>query len=143
MSDRRARAADVIVDILAKAGVRAVFGLPGGTISPIFDALIDHPEIRTVIAKHECQAMFEAAGYAFSSGKIGVVLVTSGPGVLNAMTGLASAYTDGIPLLLIAGECSRDTYGKGALQEGSPYSLNVIGMGRRQDHPAVHVRLSR
>src|SRR5687768_18410050 len=104
LRDRTKRAADVIVDLLADAGVEVVFGLPGGTIAPIFDALLERPEIRVVIAKHEAGAMFAAAGYARTTGKIGVVLVTSGPGVLNAMTGLAAAYCDGIPILLLAGE---------------------------------------
>lgn len=128
LRDRKKRTADVIVDILAKCGVEVVFGLPGGTIAPIFDALIDRPNIRVVTSKHETGAMFAAAGYARTTGKLGVVLVTSGPGVLNAMTGLAAAHCDGIPVLVLAGEVSRDTYGKGALQEGSAYSLNIIGM---------------
>lgn len=114
------------MDILASVGVDTVFGLPGGTIAPIFDALIDHPEIRVVIHKHESAAVFAAAGYARTSGKLGVVLVTSGPGVLNALTGVATARLDGAPVLVLAGEVSRDAYGKGALQEGSAYGLNLV-----------------
>lgn len=105
-----------------------VFGLPGGTIAPLFDALLDHPEIRVVTVKHEAGAMFAAAGYARTTGKLGVVLVTSGPGITNAMTGLASAWCDGIPVLLLAGEVPRKVYGKGALQEGSSYNLDILGM---------------
>jgi acetolactate synthase I/II/III large subunit len=139
LRDRTKRAADVIVDLLAKAGVEVVFGLPGGTIAPIFDALLDHPEIRVVITKHEAGAMFAAAGYARTTGKLGVVLVTSGPGVLNAMTGLAAAYCDGIPILLLAGEVSRETYGKGALQEGSAYHLNVVAMASHISKLALEI----
>lgn len=130
MSDRTKRTADIVVDILDRAGVRAVFGLPGGTIAPIFDALMDHRDIHTVITKHECAAMFAAAGYAFASGNLGVVATTSGPGVLNALTGLAAAHSDGLPLLLIAGEVSRNNRGRGALQEGSAFSLNIVQMAK-------------
>lgn len=127
-SDRRERTADVLVEILLEQGVDTVFGLPGGTVAPIFDALLGRPEIKVVITKHEMSAMFAAAAYARISGKLGVVLVTSGPGVLNAVTGLATAGLDGAPVLLIAGEVSRSLYGKGALQEGSAYSLNVVAL---------------
>src|SRR3954470_17550087 len=109
------RLADVLVDLRAKAGVEVVFGLPGGTIAPVYDALLDRPDIRTITARHETSAMFAAAGYARSTGKLGVVLVTSGPGVTNAITGLASAWCDGIPVLLIAGEVPRKAFGRAAL----------------------------
>src|SRR5512135_1751395 len=98
------RVADVLVDILADAGVEVVFGIPGGTIAPVYDALLDRPEIRAVTCHHETAAMFAAAGYARTTGKLGVVMVTSGPGVTNSLTGLASAWCDGIPVLLLAGE---------------------------------------
>src|SRR4051794_29801289 len=81
------RIADVLVDILEEFGVDTIFGLPGGTIAPIHDALLDRPSIRTIAAKHESGAMFAAGGYAWSTGKLGVVLVTSGPGVINTLTG--------------------------------------------------------
>lgn len=125
------RTADVLVDVLLDHDVEVVFGLPGGTISPIFDALLDRPEIRVVTAKQESGAMFAAAGYAQTSGKIAVVMVTSGPGAINSMTGLASAFCDGLPVLLLAGEVPRKVYGKGALQEGSSYHLDIVGMSRR------------
>ncbi len=126
----QARTADVLVDILAEAGVEVIFGLPGGPISPIHDALMDRPGIRVITTRHESGAMFAAAGYAQTSGKLGVAVVTSGPGVLNAMTGLASAFCDGLPVLLLVGEVARKNYGKGALQDGSAYALNIVGMAR-------------
>src|SRR6185436_13385724 len=89
------RTADLLVDILVEAGVEVIFGLPGGPISPLHDALLDRPQIRVVTTRHESGAMFAAAGYAQTSGRLAVALVTSGPGVLNAMTGLASAWCDG------------------------------------------------
>ncbi len=122
------RTADVLVDILISAGVEVVFGLPGGPISPIHDALIDRSEVRVLTTRHESGALFAAAGYAQTSGKIGVVLVTSGPGVLNALTGLASAYCDGLPLLVLVGEVPRKNQGRGALQDGSAHGLNIVEM---------------
>jgi len=124
------RLADVLVDILVDAGVDAVFGLPGGPIAPIHDALIDRGQIRTIITCHECDAVFAAAGYAQATGKLAVVAVTSGPGILNALTGLASAFCDGLPVLILAGEVARSRFGRGALQEGSSRALDIIGMAR-------------
>jgi acetolactate synthase I/II/III large subunit len=139
LKDQTMRTADVIVDVLAKAGVTAVFGIPGGTICPIYDALIDHPEIKCVTTKHESAAVFAAIGYARITGRIGVVAVTSGPGVLNTLTGLATAYCDGVPILILAGEVSRETYGKGALQEGSAYSLNIVEMASHISKAALEI----
>ena len=122
------RTADVLIDLLERAGVEVVFGLPGGAISPMHDALVDHPNIRVITTRHESGAMFAACGYAHATGKLAVVLVTAGPGVLNAMTGLASASLDGLPVLVIAGESPRGRFGKNALQEGSSYQLDIIRM---------------
>lgn len=119
------RAADVLVEILAAAGVEMVFGLPGGPISPVHDALLDS-SIRVINTRHESGAMFAAAGYAQATGKLGVVAVTSGPGVLNAVTGLASAWSDGLPVLLLVGEVPRAAHGKGVLQDGSAHGLRIV-----------------
>lgn len=124
------RVADAMIDVLVAAGVDTVFGLPGGTISPLHDALLDRPEIQVITTRHEAGAVFAAAGYARSSNKPGVVLVTSGPGVLNTMTGLASAYCDGIPVVILAGEVPRALHGRTALQEGSAHHLGIVGMVR-------------
>jgi acetolactate synthase-1/2/3 large subunit len=118
----------VIVDLLVDAGVDVIFGLPGGPISPIHDALLDHDDLRVVTTRHESGAMFAAAAYARTTGKLGVAVVTSGPGVLNALTGLASAHCDGLPVLLLIGEVPRKVHGKGALQDGSAYGLNIVAM---------------
>ena len=125
----KARGADVLVSMLAAAGVDVVFGLPGGAISPVHDALLDSP-IRSVTTRHESGAMFAAAGYAHATGKLGVVAVTSGPGCLNAMTGLASAWCDGLPVLLLVGEVPRHAHGKGVLQDGSSHGLHLVEMAR-------------
>lgn len=124
------RTADALVDILVAHGVDVIFGLPGGPISPLIDALLDRPEIRVVNTRSEGAALFAAAGYAHASGKLGVAMVTTGPGVLNAITGLTSAYCDGLPVLLLAGEVARRNFGRGALQDGSAYGLHIVQMLR-------------
>lgn len=137
---KKQRVADILVDQLVKAGVKTVFGIPGGTIVSINDALLDRPEIRVVTTRHEAGAMFAAAGYARATGDLGVVLVTSGPGALNCMTGLASAFCDGLPILMLAGEVPTKSFGKGALQEGSSASLNIVGMAEHITKLAVELR---
>ncbi|MEZ4368763.1 MAG: thiamine pyrophosphate-binding protein [Kofleriaceae bacterium] len=132
------RGADVLVDMLAAAGVEQIFGLPGGAISPVHDALLDS-SIRVITTRHESGAMFAAAGYARATGKLGVAVVTSGPGALNAMTGLASAWCDGLPVLLLIGEVPRPTQGKGVLQDGSAHGLRIIEMMRPVAKLAVEV----
>jgi acetolactate synthase-1/2/3 large subunit len=123
------RGADLIVEMLAAAGVDIVFGLPGGAISPVHDALLDSA-IRVVTTRHESGAMFAAAGYARATGKLAAVAVTSGPGVLNALTGLATAWCDGLPVLLLVGEVPRPAHGKGVLQDGSAHGLQIVEMAR-------------
>lgn len=133
------RTADALVDILVDAGVDVIFGLPGGPISPLIDALLDRPEIRVVNTRSEGAALFAAAGYAHSSGRLGVALVTTGPGVLNAMTGLTSAYCDGLPVLLLSGEVAKRNFGRGALQDGSAYGLQIVEMLRKVTKYAAEV----
>ena len=132
------RAADVLVDLLAEAGVDVVFGLPGGAISPVHDALLDS-SLRVVTTRHESGAMFAAAGYSHITGKLGVVAVTSGPGVLNALTGLASAHCDGLPMLLLVGEVPRKAQGRGVLQDGSAHGLKIVEMAGPISKLAIEV----
>ena len=132
------RGADLLVSMLSSAGVDVVFGLPGGAISPVHDALLD-ANIRVVTTKHEAGAMFAAAGYAHTTGKIGVVAVTSGPGALNAMTGLASAWCDGLPLLLLVGDVPRMAQGRGVLQDSSSHGLQIVEMSRHISKMAAEV----
>jgi acetolactate synthase-1/2/3 large subunit len=123
------RGADLLIEMLVDAGVEVVFGLPGGAISPVHDALLDSG-LRLVTSRHESGAMFAAAGYARATGKVAVVAVTSGPGVLNALTGLTSALCDGLPVLLLVGEVPRPAQGKGVLQDGSAHGLQIVEMAR-------------
>ena len=123
------RGADALVQMLAEAGVEVVFGLPGGAISPVHDALLDS-RMRVVTTRHEAGAMFAASGYARATGKLAVVAVTSGPGALNSMTGLATAWCDGLPVLVLVGEVPRAMQGKGVLQDGSALGLRIVEMAR-------------
>ena len=132
------RGADLLVSMLSDAGVDVVFGLPGGAISPVHDALLDR-SIRVITTKHEAGAMFGAAGYAHTTGKLGVVAVTSGPGALNAMTGLASAWCDSLPLLLLVGDVPRGAQGKGVLQDSSSHGLQIVEMSRHISKLAAEV----
>ena len=132
------RGADMLIGMLEDAGVEVVFGIPGGAISPIHDALLDS-SIRTITTRHESGAMFAAAGYAQATGKLAVVAVTSGPGMLNAMTGLASAWCDGLPVMLLVGEVPRAAHGKGVLQDGSAHGLQLVEMARHVTKLSVEV----
>lgn len=132
------RGADLLVQMLEQYGVDVVFGIPGGAIAPVHDALLDSG-IRTITTRHESGAMFAAAGYARATGKLGVVTVTSGPGILNSMTGLATAWCDGVPLLVLVGEVSRPSHGKGVLQDGSSHGLQVVEMARYISKHAAEV----
>lgn len=111
--------AEYVVEQLHGEGVDTIFGIPGGNISPFLGVLRDHPEVRFVIACHEGGAAFMADGYARASGRIGVCLVTAGPGATNALTGVASAHLDGVPLLAITGQVPTDRYGLSAIQEST------------------------
>lgn len=135
---RFSRGANVLVGMLEDAGVDVVFGLPGGAISPVHDALLDS-HIRVVTTRHEAGAMFAAAAYARATGKLGVVAVTSGPGALNSMTGLATAMCDDVPLLLLIGEVPRAAHGKGVLQDGSAHGLQIVEMSRHVSKLALEI----
>lgn len=124
------RTADIMIDVLARSGIDTVFGVPGGAIATLYDALLDRSDIRVVTTRTEAGAMFAALGFAFASGRPAAVLVTSGPGVLNCLPGLASAMCDSLPVIVLAGEVPRSSFGRGALQEGSANNLNIVAMSR-------------
>src|SRR5690242_6233258 len=105
MSDDPPRSgADALVRRLREHGVRHVFGYPGGQLTPLYDALYREPTIRHFLARHEQAASFMADGYARATGRPGVCLAVCGPGVYNAATPLATAYTDSVPVVLISGQ---------------------------------------
>ncbi|MBI3522888.1 MAG: biosynthetic-type acetolactate synthase large subunit [Chloroflexi bacterium] len=118
-----ARGADLVLIALQRAGTDVVFGYPGGACLPIYDALPDHPWLKHILVRHEQGAAHMADGYARVAGRPGVVMVTSGPGATNLVTGLASAYMDSIPMIAITGQVSTALMGRDAFQE-----TDVIGM---------------
>ncbi len=124
-------AGDLILDYLKELGVEYVFGIPGGAIEPLFNALalssIDGGP-KPITARHEAGAAFMADGYARETGKLGVCIATSGPGATNLITGIASSYLDRIPLLVITGQPSIDTFGGLAFQESSCSGIDIVAM---------------
>jgi len=110
-------AAAALLDALVEAGVDTVFGYPGGAVLPIYDALHADPRLRHVLVRHEQAAVHAAEGYARSTGRLGVVFVTSGPGMTNTVTGLLDALCDSVPVLCVAGQVATPLIGTGAFQE--------------------------
>ncbi len=108
--------AEVLIRCLEREGVKYIFGLSGGAAIPIFDALVDSP-IKLILVRHEQGATHMADGYARASGRPGVVLVTSGPGATNTVTGLLTAQMDSVPMIVITGQTNRASLGKDAFQE--------------------------
>ncbi|MDD3095463.1 MAG: biosynthetic-type acetolactate synthase large subunit [Candidatus Neomarinimicrobiota bacterium] len=107
----------IIIDALKKEGVNTIFGYPGGVVIPLFDALYGESELRVILNRHEQAAVHAADGYARSSGKVGVALVTSGPGATNTITGIATAKLDSIPIVVISGQVKNDFIGTDGFQE--------------------------
>jgi len=145
--------ADLIVDYLEQIGVEYIFGVPGGAIEPFFNALArkarrdpgrrpplsaprllsrksrrSGPGLQVIVARHESGAAFMADGYSRETGKLGVCCATTGPGTTNLITGVASAYADHIPLLVITAQTALPGFGSGALQESSSDAVDTVGM---------------
>ncbi len=117
MTSREMTGADIVVQALSDLGVEVVFGYPGGAVLPIYDALFKQSRIRHILVRHEAGAVHAAEGYARSTGKPGVVLVTSGPGATNAVTGIADAHMDSIPIVVLTGQVPTHLIGSDAFQE--------------------------
>jgi acetolactate synthase-1/2/3 large subunit len=115
--------AEILVQCLIDQGVDTVFGYPGGAVLPIYDTIYNHPTIRHVLVRHEQGATHMAEGYARSTGKPGVVLVTSGPGATNAITGITDALMDSIPMVVITGQVATHLIGTDAFQEADTVGL--------------------
>lgn len=109
--------ADILIKSLAEEGVEHLWGYPGGAVLYIYDALYRQEAVNHVLVRHEQAAVHAADGYARATGNVGVALVTSGPGLTNAVTGLATAYTDSIPLVVISGQVPTPAIGQDAFQE--------------------------
>ena len=117
--------AQVLLRTLVEAGVDTVFGYPGGAVLPLYDALHQEPRLRHVLVRHEQAAMHAAEGYARSTGRLGVVFVTSGPGVANTVSGLLDALCDSVPVLCVSGQVATTLIGTNAFQE-----CDALGISR-------------
>lgn len=125
--------ADLLVAYLEQLGIEYVFGVPGGAIEPLYNALARSERrggIRHILARHESGAAFMADGYARETGKLGVCCSTSGPGATNLITGVACAYDNNIPMLVITGQPALPSFGKNPLQESSCTGINTLSMLR-------------
>src|SRR5579883_2372747 len=117
--------ADLLVKALIDEEVEVVFGYPGGAVLPIYDSIFKQNQLRHILVRHEQAAVHAAEGYARSTGKVGVVLVTSGPGVANTITGLLDAMSDSVPVLCISGQVASAAIGTNAFQE-----CDALGISR-------------
>jgi len=124
-SDVELNGGEIIVQFLKDEGVEYLFGYPGGAVLHIYDALFEQEEVKHILVRHEQGATHAADGYARATGKPGVVLVTSGPGATNAVTGIATAYMDSIPMVVITGQVSTQFIGSDAFQE-----VDAVGITR-------------
>ncbi len=115
--------ADILVEALCDLGVEVIFGYPGGAVLPIYDAIFRSKRIRHILVRHEQAATHAAEGYARSTGKPGVVLVTSGPGATNAVTGITDALMDSIPMVVITGQVATHLIGSDAFQEADTVGI--------------------
>lgn len=123
-------AVQVLLAYLEQEGVDTIFGIPGGPLMPFFEGIFDRGKMRTIITKHEEGASFMADGYARVSGRLGVCCATTGPGATNALTGVACAYRDSVPVLLVTAQVALSAFGKGAAQESSPLGIDIVDMFR-------------
>ena len=115
--------AQALIASLEAEGVEVIFGYPGGQTIKMYDALYDSTQLRHVLARHEQGAVHEADGYARATGRVGVAFATSGPGATNTVTGIATAYMDSIPLVVITGQVPRAMVGSDSFQES-----DIVGM---------------
>ena len=121
----RLTGAQIVIESLIKEGVKTVFGYPGGAIMNVYDEIYKQDIFKHILAKHEQGAVHMADGYARATGKVGVAMVTSGPGLTNAITGIATAYTDSIPMVVISGQVPTTAIGTDAFQE-----VDAVGITR-------------
>ena len=116
---------ELVLETLLELGIDTVFGYPGGAVLPLYDAIYNFKGIRHILGRHEQGCLHEAEGYAKSTGKLGVAIVTSGPGATNAITGIADAISDSVPLLVFTGQVARAGIGKDAFQEADIVGITM------------------
>ena len=116
---------ELVLETLLELGIDTVFGYPGGAVLPLYDAIYNFKGIRHILGRHEQGCLHETEGYAKSTGKLGVAIVTSGPGATNAITGIADAMSDSVPLLVFTGQVARAGIGKDAFQEADIVGITM------------------
>ena len=131
--------AEAVIASLEAEGVTTVFGYPGGQAIKLYDALYDSDQITHVLARHEQGAVHMADGYARSTGRAGVAIVTSGPGATNTVTGIATAYMDSVPLVIITGQVGRGVIGTDSFQESDIVGI-TMPRGQALLPAAIHRR---
>ena len=117
--------AEMVVRSLQDLGVKYIFGYPGGSVLDIYDSIFQQSDVEHILVRHEQAATHMADGYARATGEVGVVLATSGPGVTNCVTGIATAYMDSIPMVVLAGQVPTSLIGEDAFQE-----TDIVGCTR-------------
>src|SRR5690606_10001187 len=128
MKDSRMRGAEIVIKSLVAENASFIFGYPGGAIMPVYDALYDYVDhIQHILTRHEQGAIHAAQGYARVTGNVGVVMVTSGPGATNLITGLADALIDSTPLVCITGQVASPLLGTDAFQETDVVGFSMPG----------------
>ena len=122
--DNKMTGAEAVITALVENGVEVIFGYPGGAVLPLYDALFKNKKIKHVLVRHEQAAVHAAEGYARSTGKVGCVLVTSGPGATNAITGLTDALMDSVPIVCLSGQVPTHLIGTDAFQEADTTGIS-------------------
>ncbi|MEK9713462.1 MAG: thiamine pyrophosphate-binding protein, partial [Thalassolituus sp.] len=134
---------DMLVRALHEAGVEYIYGYPGGSLLHVYDAVYKQSAVKHVLVRHEQAAAHMADGYARATGKPGVVMVTSGPGATNTVTGIATAFTDSIPMVIISGQVMSHLVGDDAFQEtdmlgvSRPIVKHSFAVRRPEDIPEI------
>ena len=123
-ADKTITGAEAVIKALVENGVEVIFGYPGGAVLPLYDAIFDNKNIKHILVRHEQAAVHAAEGYARSTGKVGCVLVTSGPGATNAITGLTDALMDSIPIICLSGQVPTHLIGTDAFQEADTTGIS-------------------
>jgi len=153
MAEKQLTGAQILLKALMDQGVEVIFGYPGGAVLPIYDEIFKQNKIRHILVRQEGGAVHAAEGYARSTGKVGVVLVTSGPGATNAVTGLTDAFMDSVPVICLTGQVPTHLIGNDAFQEADTtgitrpctkhnYLVKDVNRLARTVHEAFHVALS-
>lgn len=128
MDSEQMPAIHAILEMLEAEGVEYIFGVPGGPLTALFEAMQERGKIKFVLAKHEGGAAFMAASHARVRGGLAVCCGTTGPGATNALTGVASAHADSLPLLFLTGQVGTNVFGKGAIQESSVFGIDLVAL---------------